>query len=247
MTYNDCITILEKDELVNIVLLKHALCLRDAAHYFQIDSSIAIRFRPGQMPHDRVLYPDYATITIVSETTRIPDFLLTLERGKHVIKVNGFLPDPTFRLMQSFASLTTKHIISNKHDYSITHETNVDSDHYKYLFGLIQYSIDDVKNMIDSNSAYVLSIKINEIPACSCIVYQVYDRVWEIGALSTAENSRRQHLAEALVSYATNHLLLSNRIPRYHVNMSNLASYRLAVKCGYEPFLHFNHYCYNKM
>ncbi|OQB49631.1 MAG: putative ABC transporter ATP-binding protein YjjK [Deltaproteobacteria bacterium ADurb.Bin151] len=70
--------------------------------------------------------------------------------------------------------------------------------------------------------------------------------IWEIAALSTHENYRRKHIGESLVKFATNKLLKEQLIPRYHVHAKNIASYNLAIKCGYEPFLSFNHYKYEK-
>ena len=198
------------------------------------------------MQHDRVLYPDYDMITILTNTNNINNYLETLNLGSYILKVNGFLPYNDFNLLQSFKSLTTQNNVIINDGYQVHHETNIKTNHYKYLFGLINYSLEDIHNMITHNSAYVISIKDNDIPICSCMIYQVFNNVWEIGALSTAEDHRRHHLAETLVSYATNELLFQKRIPRYHVNMKNQASYQLALKCGYEPFIHFNHYSYRK-
>jgi hypothetical protein len=246
ITYQQCIGLLEQNVLLNIILLKHASSLKDTAQYFQINSLIGISFKPKQMQHDRVLYPDYDTISILSNTNDIDTYLETLTPGAHILKVNGFLPNKSFNILQSFKSLTTQNKVIIKYSNEIHHEINIKTNHYKYLFGLINYSIDDIHNMIVNNAAYVLSIKDNDVPVCSCMVYQVLNNIWEIGALSTAEDHRRQHLAESLVSYATNDLLLQKRIPRYHVNINNQASYHLALKCGYEPFIHFNHYSYRK-
>ncbi len=246
ITYSDCIKVLEKDELQNIILLKHASFLNNSAQYFLLNSSIGITFTPDKMQHDRVLYPDFNSITILSNTNDINIYLSALQQGKHIIKVNGSLPDNIFTLIQSFKSLTSQKIISPISNLNLYYETNIESKHYTYLFGLINYSIEDIKQLITNNSAYVLSIKDNAIPICSCIVYQAYNNVWEIGALVTDEKHRRKKLAENLVLNATNLLLSKGLIPRYHVNMNNMASYNLAIKCGYEPFIHFNHYSYIK-
>src|SRR5574344_2460657 len=108
ITYQKCIDLLEKNELINIMLLKHASSLKNTAHYLQIDSLIGIAFKPEQMQHDRVLYPDYDRITILTNTNNINNYLETLNLGSYILKVNGFLPDNDFNLLQSFKSLTTQ-------------------------------------------------------------------------------------------------------------------------------------------
>jgi hypothetical protein len=244
--YKECITSLEENVLDNIILLKHASQLQDSAQYLHINSSLGIVFKPEQMQHDRVLYPDYDAIMILSDTNNIDCYLNALDSGKYIIKVNGYLNDSKYDLLQSFKSLTTNTKIEKKLNHSIVYEENIDTEQYQYLFGLVHYKIKDIENMIINNSASVFSIKINDNPVCTCINHQVYKNIWEIGALSTAEQHRRKYLAENLVSYVTDNMLSQKRTPRYHVNMKNIASYNLALKCGYKPFIYFNHYYYNK-
>jgi hypothetical protein len=244
--YRECIDLLEKNELDNIILLKHASQLKDSAQYFHFNSSLGIVFRPEQMHHDRILYPDYDAIIILSDINNIDSYLNTLNSGKYLIKVNGYLTDSKYDLLQSFKSLTTNTKTEQKINHSIVYEENIDTEQYQYLFGLVHYKIKDIENMIINNSASVFSIKINGNPVCTCINHQVYKNIWEIGALSTAEQHRRKYLAENLVSYVTDNMLSQKRIPRYHVNIKNIASYNLALKCGYKPFINFNHYCYKK-
>lgn len=246
INYKDAITLLEKNLLKNIVLIKHAHQLKDDAKYYSNNSIISISFKPNQMQHDRKLYNNAQLITIISDSNGIEVFLNNLPNGLNVLKINGSLSNDRFQLVNSFNSLTITKIIENKCNYIVNKEENILIDGYEYLFGLINYTVNDIDEMIHNNSAYVLSIKENQMPIGSCLVYHVYKNVWEIAALSTHENYRRKHIGESLVTYATNKLLKDQLIPRYHVHTKNIASYNLAIKCGYEPFLSFNHYKYEK-
>lgn len=240
------ISLAENELLNNIVLIKHASQLKDEAQYYLDDTFLATIFTPDKMQHDRNLYSSSKTISVLSDTSKIESIINILPLGMNIIKVNGSFSDSSFTQLQSFKSLTTTSLIPIDGKYFVHHENDITSNCYQYLFGLISYSICDIQEMINKYSAYVLSIKDHDKPVASCVVYNLYSNIWEIGALSTDENYRRQHIAEYLVSYATNHLLSLSLIPRYHVNMSNIASYNLALKCGYFPFISFNHYSFIK-
>ena len=198
------------------------------------------------MQHDRKLYNNAKLITIISESNEIEVFFKNLPNGLNILKVNGFLPNDKFQLINSFKSLTSTKLVENVKNCIVNKEENIFTDGYEYIFGLINYTVNDIVEMINNNSAYVLSIKEKQIPISSCLVYHVYKNIWEIAALSTHENYRRKHIGESLVKFATNKLLKEQLIPRYHVHTKNIASYNLAIKCGYEPFLSFNHYKYEK-
>ena len=244
----ETIDFLNNDVLSNIVLLKHANMLKENADYYNIDQLIGIHFHPTQTQHDRADYSNYKSINILSSNhfQSIVKYSEILSDGAHIFKINGNVNGTNFELLRSFKSLTTQNAISTKLENRIIHEVDFDNNEYEKLFNLIHYSIQDIKDMVNNHSALLFSIKKDNIPVASCMVYHVFNNVWEIGALSTLEEYRRKHFAEELVSYATSYLLERKLTPRYHVYSENIASLNLAKKCGYQVFLDFNHYKYMK-
>ncbi|OHD39626.1 MAG: hypothetical protein A2015_11115 [Spirochaetes bacterium GWF1_31_7] len=248
LNYIETINLLRNDTLTNIVLLKHAAMLKENAEYKQIEELIGIKFQASQTSHDRADYSNYDSIHILSNNNpeNIATYLESLSYGCHIFKINGHVANKEFELLRSFKSLTTQNCILITITHNIIHENNIETNEYEKLFKLIHYSIHDIKYMINNHSAIIFSIKDRNIPVVSCMVYQVFDNVWEIGALSTLVEYRRNHFAEELVSCATNYILEKKLTPRYHVFSENIASLKLAEKCGYKPFLDFNHYKYVK-
>ena len=243
------IPLLELNTLNNIVLLKHVSQLQNNAKYISYNDFIGIQFNPIKMQHDRKVYSDYVTINILSSDNvdYVKKYIELLPKGKHILKINGFLNNhKECTLLRSFQSLTINESITKTIENKIYHESVENIINYKTLFGLINYKIKDIEELINNCSAFILSIKVTDKPVASCIIYQVYKNIWEIGALSTLVEFRRKHFAEELVIYATNLIISRQQIPRYHVNIENSASLNLAIKCGYTPFINFNHYCYEK-
>ena len=243
------IPLLELNTLNNIVLLKHVFQLQNNAKYISCNDFICIQFSPNNMQHDRKLYSDYKTINILSSDNvdYVQKYIELLPKGKHILKTNGFLNNRNeFTLLRSFQSLTINKSISKTIQNEIYYESVENINKYETLFGLIDYKVKDIEELINTCSAFILSIKVADKPVASCIIYQVYKNIWEIGALSTLVEFRRKHLAEELVIYATNLIISRQQTPRYHVNTENTASLNLAIKCGYSSFINFNHYSYEK-
>lgn len=71
INYLEAIEILECNILENIILLKHANMLKNYAEYFAEDNLIGIRFKPFQTQHDRILYSNYDSINILSDSSLI--------------------------------------------------------------------------------------------------------------------------------------------------------------------------------
>jgi len=239
---------LEQNTLNNIILLKHVFQLQNKAKYVSCSDFVGMQFNPNDMQHDRKLYSDFKTINILSSDNEnyVNKYIELLPIGKNILKTNGFINQKEFTLLRSFQSLTINHSILKQIKNNIHYESIININKYESLFGLINYKVQDIEELIKNCSAFILSIKDKDVPVASCIIYQVYKNIWEIGALSTLVEFRRHHLAEELVIYATNLIISKHQIPRYHVNTENIASLNLAIKCGYSSFIDFNHYSYEK-
>ncbi|HMQ53233.1 MAG TPA: GNAT family N-acetyltransferase [Anaerolineae bacterium] len=79
-------------------------------------------------------------------------------------------------------------------------------------------------------------------PVSTCLVYQNYDNIWEIGAVYTQPGYRARGLATQVVVAALDQLLVDNCIPRYQIFEQNIASQGLAEAIGLRRFLTVTHF-----
>lgn len=93
-----------------------------------------------------------------------------------------------------------------------------------------------------ADGALAFTLYTDSAPACSCMVYRNFERVWEIGGLHTVEAARRRGYARRVVQKALVTLLKGGRIPRFQAEESNTASIRLAESLGMSQCLRFEHY-----
>lgn len=93
-----------------------------------------------------------------------------------------------------------------------------------------------------ANGAVAFSIYDDDQPLCTCMTYQNFDNVWEIGGVHTLEHARRKGYARQVVQTALSHVLKQGNIPRYQVEATNIPSVRLAESLGLQPCLYFKHY-----
>lgn len=82
-------------------------------------------------------------------------------------------------------------------------------------------------------------------PASTCIVFRNYGRVWEVGAVHTAEEYRGNGYAKKVVQAAVNGLLSRNLIPRYQVEDRNRPSVLLAESLGLTRLVTLEHLYWN--
>jgi GNAT superfamily N-acetyltransferase len=81
-------------------------------------------------------------------------------------------------------------------------------------------------------------------PVSTCLVYQNYDTIWEIGAVYTQPGYRARGLASQVVVAALDQLLVDHCIPRYQIFEQNVASQGLAEAIGLRRFLTVTHFFY---
>lgn len=76
----------------------------------------------------------------------------------------------------------------------------------------------------------------------TCLAFQNYDNIWEIGGVMTRTDYRRRGYARAVVSAALNHLAGLKLVPRYQFHHRNDASRGLAKSLGMTRRLTVDHY-----
>lgn len=247
ISYSDAIGLLNYDPMRHLPLIKHACSLKDKARYYKIESESALlvgmNFPHTLTHHDSQLYSDSISINIVSGTydDGINQYLGALSSGKHVFKseIDLHKSNHPFHQVKQFYSFTKDEKIPIENCDALFPE-KIDFK-YESLFSNISYSVSDINDSIE-NGAKVIVIMKNNIPVTGCIVFQIYNNIWEIGAVATIPEFRKQGLASAIVSIANNYILEHSCIPRYHVESTNTASLGLARKLGFRDFLNFRHY-----
>lgn len=93
------------------------------------------------------------------------------------------------------------------------------------------YSKEEIEHYF-ADGAFSISIFQGDTPLSTCLVFRNEERIWEIGAVRTAEAGRRSGLAQRVVRTAVFHTLQRGYIPRYQVEDTNIASIRLAESVG---------------
>jgi RimJ/RimL family protein N-acetyltransferase len=84
----------------------------------------------------------------------------------------------------------------------------------------------------------------HQVPITTCMVYQNFDNIWEIGGVHTIPSARRRGFARQVVMAALHTLLQQRKIPRYMASAKNTASIQLATGLGMRLCLHFEHFLY---
>ena len=82
----------------------------------------------------------------------------------------------------------------------------------------------------------------HQTAVCSCMVYQNFENIWEIGGVHTIPAARRRGLARQVVSAALHTLLQQGKTPRYMASAKNTASIQLATTLGLRLCLRFEHF-----
>lgn len=79
-------------------------------------------------------------------------------------------------------------------------------------------------------------------PVSTCFAYPNYQRIWEVTGLHTLESERKHGLGRRVIQTALHRLLQDAYVPRYQVEHTNYASIRLAESLQMERALQMDHY-----
>jgi ribosomal protein S18 acetylase RimI-like enzyme len=109
------------------------------------------------------------------------------------------------------------------------------------LFGRNGYSPDELDEMATAGLLTFALYEANKI-VCGCLAFRNFQTIWEIGGVHTVESERRKGLAREVVQTALHVLRMRDLIPRYHVEVGNIASVRLAQSLDLTLSLQFEHY-----
>ncbi|WP_340023775.1 GNAT family N-acetyltransferase [Paenibacillus sp. FSL K6-1096] len=234
---------LRQNPLKNITLLKML-----TAYHAQIDSvlieqeqdwGVLLLMRAGTFGYDQRTYPEADTVVLMdySSPEVFPALLERLPReAKLVFKLQeqayrqALEPYFTLRRVRSLYSYSTDGGPGFRVDEDCILSESVD-ERLLPLWMANDYTMEELRHYFEEG-AFSVSLFDGDTPLSTCIVYRNEERVWEIGAVHTAEEARQRGLAQRVVRTAVVHTLDRGYIPRYQVLESNLASIRLAESIG---------------
>lgn len=234
---------LRQNPLKNITLLKML-----TAYHTQIDSvlieheqdwGVLLLMPAATFGYDQRTYPEADTVVLMdySSPEVFPALLERLPRdAKLVFKLQeeayrqALEPYFTLRRVRSLFSYSTDGGPGFSVDEACILSESVD-ERLLPLWMANDFTLEEL-NQYFEEGAFSVSLFDGDTPLSTCIVYRNEERIWEIGAVHTAEAARQRGLAQRVVRTAVFHTLQKGYIPRYQVLESNLASIRLAESIG---------------
>jgi RimJ/RimL family protein N-acetyltransferase len=108
------------------------------------------------------------------------------------------------------------------------------------LWSMNGYSRHEIQGYFEQG-ARAYSILESGILVSTCLVFQNYSRIWEVGAVYTVEQYRGKGYAKKVVESAISRLMSRGLIPRYQVVDGNIESIRLAESIGLRKFVVLEH------
>jgi GNAT superfamily N-acetyltransferase len=173
---------------------------------------------------------------VIAQTNDYPIVCKFCDTNTRQVFAQAFHLQPT----QTVISYTTSllNVPAATDDVVISHQ--LDERNLK-LYLENGYSVDELKKYF-AEGAMAFTLYEQDEPLCSCMIYQNFGDVWEIGGLNTVERARRKGYARQVVNAALKEILNRGWIPRYQAQETNLASLRLAESLGMTVCLRFEHY-----
>ena len=113
------------------------------------------------------------------------------------------------------------------------------------LFHQNGYQSTEIETYFAMGKIMSFTIFENGEPVSTCLAYENYGPVWEIGMVYTAEAARRKGYGRVVVETAVSTLLKHKHIPRYQMDEKNLPSKALAERIGLQWFMTTEHYLYH--
>jgi GNAT superfamily N-acetyltransferase len=125
-------------------------------------------------------------------------------------------------------------------DYTVVHGQNLTDETVRWA-SYNGYTSRELHDHFSRGAHWFETKHDNEIMSF-CIACPIYEAIWEIGAVYTRPQFRRQGVAARAVSFALSSLLENGRQPRYQFRSDNEASRALAISLGLRHVLTVDHF-----
>ena len=249
------VEVLEREQLRNIVLLKHLEAFPDhtTVHRVERDNGAAtmVLLEVEASAYDRRTYPSarYAALISSDAPGLTRQLVEALPRKEGVVfkltsdadhdAVSSVFP----RLQRTTAVLSFTGGPDFAADDSVRTTTAPPEAVFTY-FESQKHGRDWLQPMLQSNRAFVCVTGTDEQPNAVCFAFENYRKVWEIGGLYTPPEARGRGYAARVVRTALAELGIRGLMPRYQVHDDNVPSIRLAESIGLTRFLEITHFLY---
>ena len=154
--------------------------------------------------------------------------LSILNNRFHITRGNSYVSYSCSSIINSFPPETVQ-------------ESHVLTDEAVALISRNGYTLQELKKYFENGSVWFGYIESGEIKSI-CFMYQNHENIWEIAGVHTVEAERKKGFGRIVVLSALRYLLAKGLIPRYEVDIKNIASINLAEGLGMKQFLKIDHF-----
>lgn len=246
---------LEREQLRNIVLLKHLEAFPDHTTVYRVerDDGVAtlVLLEVAASAYDRRTYPGARFAALISsdapDLTR--ELLAAVSRDDGVVFKLSSDADrdvvaarfPHLQRTTAVLSFTAASGFEQDDQVRVTAEP---TDTMYAFFESQKHGRAWLEPLLQSGRAFTCVIEKEGQPLSVCFAFENYRKVWEVGGLFTPPEARGHGHAARVVRTALAELARRGLTPRYQVHDDNVPSIRLAESIGMQRFLEITHFLY---
>jgi len=247
--------LLNKERLIHVSHLKMLEEYENSIEYRLIEQDsiwgIVLLLPVASSAFDTEIYPEakYIVYLASSDEHIIPELMKEIPNDKNLIfkihrPIYKDVVEKQFPLIWKKAYLSYScQSLDECEDYPDVIKSTCIDERLLPLWTKNGYSKSDIEKYF-AKGASSFSIYKDNKPISTCLIFHNCYNIWEVGAVHTIENERRNGYAKKVVRVALNEILKAGNVPKYQVVHSNLPSIKLAESLGMKLFLKLEHYYY---
>ncbi|CQR56076.1 GNAT family N-acetyltransferase [Paenibacillus riograndensis] len=244
---------LRRNPLKNITLLKMLTAYHQVMDSYLIQQKdnwgILLLLPADAFGYDLRTYPDADTIVLMDYNSlevlpalieRLPKntrLVFKLQEEPSILGLSELYPLHKVRRFYSYSAKPGM-IFTSDGDTVLSEQLD---ERLLPLWAANGYSREEIMHYFEAG-AFSVSLFEGNIPLSTCFVFRNEEQIWEIGGVHTAEEGRRQGLAQRVVRTALFHTLQRGYVPRYQVQDTNVPSIRLAESLGLQLAVKLTHW-----
>lgn len=251
-TLDEILAFLKSDPMKYVVHLKMLDAYAEVMTWFGESVGTVLLLPTTAHPYDAQTYPDSDWIVFLaaSDAGTAGRLARRLPRDKRLVfklvdelSKQAVLKTFPVRRVTAFVSYTLREAA-----FPLDSQVTVSAELDPRLLPCYQsngYTRPELERSFSQGSlSFSLFSEDTETPLSTCFVFKNYGPIWEIGGVYTDPAYRRQGLARRVVASAAHELISTERIPRYQVKETNLASLAVAEALGMQRFVTTEHFIF---
>ena len=252
MTDSRILTLLEKETLKNIVILKLLRqfpqmkvrsCFKDDKHALLLvlptqESSFYSQLYPWS---DHVLFPvvtDMSLLKPLLEPYFEEKVMFAIADSNIATAISATTPLTKLRSYISYTGDT----LTDKINTDTVKLSHTFSPECSELFKANNYSQQELDTFASWGGKTFSITTEDGIIASACFIFPNFGDIWEIAGVHTLDSQRRRGFAKQIILKAAAYILSQDKIIRYQTEDKNLVSQKLAESIGLHKFLELSHY-----